>query len=75
MSHFNAGYALRKIIRSKDITMASIGRKLGVKTQQVYRLTKMHDMKLSTAMKICSIIGISVHEFIEVANGSVDSQQ
>lgn len=74
MSHFNSGYALRRIIRSRDITMASIGRSLGVKTQQVYRLTKQRDMKLSTAMKICRIIGIDINELIEVSNGSVDSK-
>jgi transcriptional regulator with XRE-family HTH domain len=75
MSHFNAGYALRKIIRNRDITMASIARRMDIKTQQVYRFTKSRDMKLSTAIRLCEIIGIPLAEFIEVSNGSVDSKQ
>jgi transcriptional regulator with XRE-family HTH domain len=75
MSHFNAGYALRKIIRSRDITMASIARRMDIKTQQVYRFTKSHDMKLSTAIRLCEIIGIPLSEFVEVSHGSVDSKQ
>ena len=75
MSHFNAGYALRKIIRNRDITMASIARRMDIKTQQVYRFTKSRDMNLSTAIRLCEIIGIPLAEFVEVSNGSVDSKQ
>jgi DNA-binding Xre family transcriptional regulator len=74
-SHFNAGYALRKIIRNREITMAHIGRQMGVKTQQVYRFTKQRDIKLSTALKLCEIIGIDLAEFVEASRGSVDSKQ
>ena len=55
--------------------MASIARRMDIKTQQVYRFTKSRDMKLSTAVRLCEIIGIPLSELVEVSHGSVDSKQ
>jgi plasmid maintenance system antidote protein VapI len=60
------GACLQKAQIEKNVTSAQLARMLGVQRQQITIWRKNKNCRLDTAMKICSVLGLGLEEFVSL---------
>jgi len=60
------GKAIRKAQSSSHTRLSDIAREVGVAPQQVSRWQKSEDIKLSKAVQIANVFGLSLADFLDL---------
>lgn len=61
----NTSKAIRTIQEEQGMSCLELAIAMDVTPQQVTRWRTMPDLKLSTVLKLCSVLKVSITEFIE----------
>jgi len=60
------GNRLREVMASRGINQSELGRKLGVKPQQVYKWVNAEDFRWGLIQELCAALDISETEFLNL---------
>jgi len=71
----NFGKALKAALKEKNVSIADMSVMLRVNVQQVYRMTRANDVKLTMLMKIANGLDIDYQELIENAQNHTEERQ
>jgi DNA-binding Xre family transcriptional regulator len=65
ISHSDIGKQIKLAMQANQISNKRLALDLGVTEQRVYSITKAKDLRLSTFLKICDIVGVSPNQLLE----------
>jgi DNA-binding Xre family transcriptional regulator len=65
ISHSDIGKQIKLAMQANKISNKRLAFDLGVTEQRVYSITKAKDLRLSTFLKICDIVGVSPNQLLE----------
>lgn len=65
ISHSDIGAQIKRAMNKKGISNKCLADALGVTEQRVYSITRASDLRLSTFLKVCDVIGVSPNRMLE----------
>lgn len=71
----NFGKALKAALKEKNVSIADMSVMLRVNVQQVYRMTRANDVKLTMLIKIANALDVDYQELIENAQNHTEERQ
>jgi DNA-binding Xre family transcriptional regulator len=65
ISHSSVGKQIKLAMQENQVSNERLAEALGVTKQRVYSITKANDLRLSTFLKICDVVGVSPNQLLE----------
>lgn len=63
----HAGKTIMRFQKEKGISGGDLSNQLGIAPQQLSRWRKSEDLKLSTIIRLCEVMGVDLDEFINAS--------
>lgn len=65
ISHSDIGAQIKRAMKKNEISNKCLADALGVTEQRVYSITRASDLRLSTFLKVCDVIGVPPNQLLQ----------
>ena len=65
ISHSSVGQQIKLAMQENQVSNERLAEALGVTKQRVYSITKAKDLRLSTFLKVCDVVGLSPNQLLD----------